>query len=254
MRLYKYRSLAKDSIDYTLNIFSSREAYFARPDSFNDPFEFMPILSFASSRKSYNKLIDDLLKRKTGLNRHKRNNYFAESFHHKSHSLQRAKNAKVLKNMIREVIGNCGVYCLSSDPLNILMWSHYADYHRGICIGFDGNEANPFFGRAQQVIYSLNYPVVNVIKGTPEKNAEKIFLTKSDQWKYEKEWRIIEHDHGSGVYCFEKSTIKELIFGVKTDPEHIDYIKNVLDQHQIFPCLYKARLNNNSFKIVLERL
>ncbi len=253
MYLYKYRSLAKDSIDFTLKIFSSQEAYFSQPDSFNDPFEFKPKVSFDSSKKNHNKFINNSLERMTELNRYQRKRFTAEISHNKSLNLRKIENAEKLSNMITEAVGKCGVYCLSSDPLNILMWSHYADCHKGICIGFDGGDTNSFFGRAQQVIYSINYPVVNIIKELP-KNSENIFITKSDLWAYEKEWRIIDHDHGSGIYCFEKNAIKKLIFGVKTNPKHIEHIKGVLDQNQIYPSLYKARLHKNCYKIVLEEL
>ena len=37
--LYKYRSLADGSKEYTLDIFRKCELFFAAPSSFNDPFD-----------------------------------------------------------------------------------------------------------------------------------------------------------------------------------------------------------------------
>jgi DUF2971 family protein len=41
------------------------------------------------------------------------------------------------------IIGHRRLYCLTPDPCSTLMWSHYADNHRGICLEFD--TANPPF-------------------------------------------------------------------------------------------------------------
>jgi hypothetical protein len=31
-----------------------------------------------------------------------------------------------------------GIYCVSTNYDDVLMWSHYADSHKGICLEFDG--------------------------------------------------------------------------------------------------------------------
>ena len=36
-----------------------------------------------------------------------------------------------------------GIISLTTNNNNLLMWSHYADEHKGIVIGFDINENNP---------------------------------------------------------------------------------------------------------------
>jgi hypothetical protein len=46
----------------------------------------------------------------------------------------------------QQVIGDHRLYCLTADPCSMLMWSHYADNHRGICLEFD--TANPLFSEA----------------------------------------------------------------------------------------------------------
>jgi hypothetical protein len=79
------------------------------------------------------------------------------------------------------------VYCLSRFPDVNLMWAHYTDGHRGICLEF--STRNPVFAVAQQVNYCKTLPRQEVQDG--EEEALKILLTKSDDWKYEEEYRII---------------------------------------------------------------
>jgi hypothetical protein len=67
------------------------------------------------------------------------------------------------------------------------MWSHYAANHTGICLEFDIH--NLLFSEAMEVTYRVKYP-----RWAPpdmEQIAFNMFLTKSDAWKDEQEFRII---------------------------------------------------------------
>lgn len=44
---------------------------------------------------------------------------------------------QALKNTKDEMAQQCGLLCFSLDWHNPLLWSHYADRHRGIALGFD---------------------------------------------------------------------------------------------------------------------
>jgi hypothetical protein len=79
---------------------------------------------------------------------------------------------------------------------NILMWSHYAENHRGVCLEFDASVR--LFGSAMAVQYRKDYPsfTVNV------QNADGVLqtiLTKSDVWSYENEFRIVGAIRGNGL-------------------------------------------------------
>jgi hypothetical protein len=84
--------------------------------------------------------------------------------------------------------GRWKLYCLSPLVDSTLMWSHYGDNHKGICLEFGVD--NPVFGSAQEVSYLSSYP-----KWAPHSlmnPAEPhVLLTKSDDWKYEHEYRVI---------------------------------------------------------------
>lgn len=67
------------------------------------------------------------------------------------------------------------------------MWSHYADNHRGICLEFD--TANPLFSEALGVVYCSEYP--RWLPHEMERIAFEMLLTKAEDWKYEREFRII---------------------------------------------------------------
>lgn len=98
------------------------------------------------------------------------------------------------------------VGCLCADNKNRLMWSHYADSHKGFCIEYDFssiyNELSDII--VLPVIYSKERQdipwklAMDFSKGLDVNETEKnrvmllTLLTKDDEWNYEKEWRIIK--------------------------------------------------------------
>src|ERR1700704_3968385 len=54
-----------------------------------------------------------------------------------------------LSAVVQREISKRRIYCLTPIPHSILMWSHYADNHRGVCLEFD--TANRLFSLAMKV-------------------------------------------------------------------------------------------------------
>lgn len=92
--------------------------------------------------------------------------------------------------------------CLATDYKNRLMWSHYADSHKGFCIEYDfsGTDETTLSMTPFPVVYSEERPLIPwkaAIDNTPQNNAEATLqlmlglLTKDAAWEYENEWRMI---------------------------------------------------------------
>jgi hypothetical protein len=86
-----------------------------------------------------------------------------------------------------EVLERWRIYCLTPKPASTLMWSHYGDGHRGICLEF--HVGNPVFLNAWEVKYSAVYP--NWVPHRALEYAMAMIFTKSDEWSYEEEFRIL---------------------------------------------------------------
>ena len=92
------------------------------------------------------------------------------------------------------------VVSLSQVPSSILMWSHYSDAHKGFCIEYDFSSIS-----ADDLRRRLCFPVYYRKKLTDATryfaqrdpaNVNNLFgqylcLLKSDEWAYEREWRIV---------------------------------------------------------------
>jgi hypothetical protein len=116
-----------------------------------------------------------------------------------------------------------GVICFTKDWSNPLMWAHYADKHRGVCLGFDIDD---------ELLHEINYvsgkllPIVNMDLdggGLTERFVEEILFTKHEYWRYEDEVRVYvpleKIDQSTGFYftSFAKNMVlKEVIIGARS--------------------------------------
>ena len=98
-----------------------------------------------------------------------------------------ARYREVALNRIREV----GVFCVTPNRTNELMWAHYADSNRGICVGFHATRGP--LAVASPVEYSDVAPMYDryVVEG-----FRNIFVTKRERWRYEEEYRLVSLDVG----------------------------------------------------------
>lgn len=141
------------------------------------------------------------------------------------------------------------------------MWSHYADSHKGICIGFDSQHSffkdyvkNEEYKLIEKVIYSKNR-VKLPMRRRQEKLILKNYFTKSVDWKYEKEIRIIspinlaiKDNQNENVYLINvpHSAVSEIIIGNKVLPENEIEIRKFCEKNRI-DFVYKSLISEMKF-------
>ena len=109
-------------------------------------------------------------------------------------------------------LGAMGVYCLSADKASLLMWAHYSACHKGFCLGFTTTQRP--FAIAKEITYERKLPVASFVVDSQEAFIAKMLLTKSHEWRYEKEWRIID-DEIPGLVPYQAESLAEVIFGLE---------------------------------------
>lgn len=85
------------------------------------------------------------------------------------------------------------IACFSEKCDSMLMWSHYSDEHRGICVGYNLHELIEKYN-CFPVIYSNKMPQRKELDIGKKDRLYESILTKSKDWEYEAEWRIIDID------------------------------------------------------------
>lgn len=126
-----------------------------------------------------------------------------------------------LQRTRKQVFRERGLICFSKSWSNPVLWSHYADGHRGLCLGIDV---------PSQYVCDVNYVPQRIEPSLSLENVERIktelfqkdlIRTKYAHWKYEDEARIF---HALDADCEENGmffadfaeanmTISEVIIG-----------------------------------------
>jgi len=130
-----------------------------------------------------------------------------------------------------------GVLSLSARWDSTLMWSHYADYHKGFCIGFFEEKIrnSNFFARGGLVAYNPEdeFPFIDPMDDDRMTRAFTETHTKAYDWAYEREYRAVK-TFREGNQSVKDRTITisddffaELILGLNISPEHKDNIIKV---------------------------
>lgn len=250
--LYRYRSLAGQAASFLERTICGNELYFASPSTFNDPFDCRPSFSMQASNAQLKKYYAGVLSRQaTHMNRADRR---AESRQIATNPMRKPTNPKNLtefKATYHETITNrIGLLCLSEVPDDPLMWSHYADSHRGVCLAF--NWQTEFFGQSQPVIYQKKRPIINPVFQTKEEMLDHALLTKSDHWKYEKEWRIIHYRSGAGAYSFPSLALTGVILGAQMADSNVAIVHRWLSLRTTATSIFRAALSDTEFKIRID--
>ena len=167
----------------------------------------------------------------------------------------------------QQIVRSWGLYCLSLVPDNNVMWTHYADEHRGFCLRFS-NVPNQLFGvelkpedrgkipkilRPIKVQYSAEFPVVNCFIDEGKILAEKTCLTKKEQWAHEQEWRIVDLN-GPGPHQFPPQCLTGVIFGCRMSEEHEKMIRNWCEDRQPAIKYYQARQSEDSYRLHFDEI
>jgi hypothetical protein len=151
---------------------------------------------------------------------------------------------KVREDILNQ-INYYGVVCYSTNEHNILMWSHYADNHKGMCLVFD--VPNPIDKYLFKVNYLEDLPNIKYDMKEFLPEIRKIITTKSKDWEYEQEYREVKiYKDKHSPYC---GKLVEIIFGCKCTKEDIEFVINVSNANYNDIIISKKNIDKNSFKL-----
>ena len=240
-RLYKYR----DFSNLTLDMVVSDNLYFADPATFNDPLDSRPCVHVDLDESELEKIVRALVEQRisaemsaaaktmrvTGSrmtdhiergSRHQADQVIAEieysatnpeyaSEDYKSFLLGHHIELELLRQYEK------GIVSLAERADCPLMWSHYGDQHRGVCLGYSvpaesaSDVRKVEYGGSRRVETSK---VAAMLAGSDVARSqvdEAVLLRKADSWRYEQEWRLI----GSRELQSSPLELEEIVFGMR---------------------------------------
>lgn len=282
--LFRYRKIT----DYTLSDFDKNIISLSHASSFNDPYD---SLIKADKQKFINNILNINNKDKI-INLMEQNPDFLNKFNLNTEiQKQLILFINDLKNVPNEeieqlLLSNQGVInfifniawknvfiylkstpriaCFSEDVTSNVMWSHYADSHKGFVIEYDFNDyinrcincekqclnrhnesllpvrySEERFDATHLLIYSANLFLMQqfIQNGTALLDDQlvvyKALLNKSTDWSYEKEWRLISLSDNPN--CMEQITLKPkaIYLGFDTRPINSKILKQLAKEKNI---------------------
>jgi len=262
--LFKYRTLSeKKDKERVKEIFEDQKVWFSSPKDFNDPFEFQ--FTPSSDATTYEKIeayAHILKKRNSTLTN---NAAIAEAG---STILSMGENGvkkweqSRLANF-KKILANTGIFSLAKHNNDILMWSHYADKHRGICIEFCpirngklNKKLADFFCQALEVSYpdENDLPTINLYKCQTEELLRKSALTKARHWKYEGEWRILDRKGGPGKKSIPEGIISSVILGCQIEKKVREWVVDLISTYPTPVNVYETRIKPGYYEIEFRQI
>ncbi|MDR0833391.1 MAG: DUF2971 domain-containing protein [Candidatus Symbiothrix sp.] len=217
--LYKYTTF-----DTGLKIIESGKIRFSVPTDFNDPFDCQLTIDTDNSDDELD-LYVELLAKERGLTE-KQKTEFRTKIQDSDYRF------KLTNKAVKEATQELGISCFSLQQDNLLLWAHYAEKHNGIVLKLDILKDTSFFMTPYPINYIIQYPIFNDVRDDYFKGGgylTKILVeTKSLDWQYENEVRIMKQ--GRGDYHINKEAITDVIFGCQVfDSEKSKFVKIAQD-------------------------
>ena len=164
---------------------------------------------------------------------------------------------EVLKRTSEKIADVHGALCFSRSWNNILMWSHYADKHKGICLGFD--VPNKYINEVKYITKVDHVGNIKALsRGRKVRMINRLNCSKYAGWCYEEEVRMKgsrEEMDGETSQHFvnfgENLKLKEVIAGARF-PMTRRPIQNALKGYPKSVRVVKLRPSAVRFELIID--
>jgi hypothetical protein len=152
-----------------------------------------------------------------------------------------------------DIAQSVGLLCFSADWCDPLIWAHYSDKHKGLCLGFEipSEVEEAQIGKVDYISAPLPFPADFRLLGTQQQLAmvKKMILTKYRNWEYEHEirtWTDLEEEFFN--FCEVLQLVEVIIGAGSTLPA--GEITRALGSMADHVTVKKARASHNKFEMV----
>lgn len=162
---------------------------------------------------------------------------------------------KHIKNVVSVLSKEHGVLCFSESWQSTLMWAHYADKHKGVCLGFE-IEDGPHLTKIEYVQKRMASPIDfnKPLGGVDAAVLTTCLNVKHSGWKYEKErrLRVSLQEKRDGMYYnpFNNGMeLREVIIGARSSLSIVDVAEAIGSQPDADVEIWTARAAHATFSM-----
>lgn len=192
---------------------------YAQPNTYNDPFELLPEIRMMREHSSKDIPMEiDISGGKNEIHR----------FEIQANSLIEYKFRET-NTLIEKACEKIGTTCFSESnskvPVNVLMWAHYAESHKGVALQLkDDSSLLPYLSKIE---YREKRPVIDGEKFFANRKITfRDLYIKSSHWSYESEYRHAKKlddctkiKDGLYVSKLNSSKLQRIVLGVNASDE-----------------------------------
>lgn len=280
-RLYKYRAFSNRTLDMVV----SDKLHFADPSTFNDPLDARAYVKVDVAEDVLEKVLRALVEQRVAaemraaaktmqVGRGRAETHIRRASHRAAderisdieynatnpdyRDAVTGKFALLRSNINRELLRQYdrGIVSLSERVDCPLMWSHYGDQHRGICIGYSvprdavDSVRRVRYGGSRSIKVSK---VAEMLKGdgvARREVDEAMLLRKAEDWRYEQEWRLL------GARGLNDSTLEleEVVFGMRCEASVKYAVMKALEGRDGHVGFRESREQPDSFDLKMDDL
>ena len=169
------------------------------------------------------------------------------------------EDRKHIKQVVSVLSKGHGVLCFSASWKSTLMWAHYGDKHKGMCLGFE-IEDGPHLTKIEYASKRLPSPIdfSKPLAGIDQDMLTKCLNVKHSGWKYEKEYRlrVSLKDRRDGLYYFpfcSSMELREIIIGARSSLSIVDVAEAVGKEPEADVKIWTARAAHSAFNMCTNR-
>lgn len=251
-RLYKYLDFNEGS----LKAISDATLKFTSPKDFNDPFDCLASYSDDFVNLSIKKQREHLYHASNSKKLSPANKLMAGA-RAKRRAKSNIQDGGIFSPLRDKDIG---VLSLSSNKDNLLMWAHYCRHHTGFVLEFEPEWYGSYEDSeilkslvALKVNYSSDRPVLEGKENASQK-LDKLLLTKSVNWEYESEFRVIDNVRKAGIHPYKRELLKAVYAGAKMGSNDRKTLKETIvtanNRHGLNIQAFQMNLQKYSFSLV----
>lgn len=250
LALYRYCDVTEKGIEYFEDLIANNRTMYSSPLHFNDPFDCRVRYDFRNRREDVVARYAEYLTRKgIGDLAQAEREVPAEMTELVKWQETRCQNISL-------GLANSGMLCLTTSCDDLVMWTHYAKHHTGICVQFRLHDTSDmeqvdFFAQARAINYVSEAPLINWIHDDRPEIVQKVFFTKAIPFSYEQEWRIVHYDKSPGVKSIPKGIIAAVILGVNMNPRDKERVVEACTRYKGQVEIVQAELNPVPYSLAL---
>lgn len=253
---YLYKHIAIDSEMGVFGIFTNNQLKYNYPGFFNDPFD----------------CLFDITINIDGFNKEEFEKFIGKEIPNEVWDVYSTNIKKNLndKDLFRKHVNKLrnemlSITCFNSNPLSILMWSHYANNHQGMLLEFKfpRKDAKLF---PIPVFYDDEYQTINaswrqLVDIDPESEfildiTRTTIFRKSTEWSYEKEFRLIGNSQSNPqmplLQNYPPEYLSSVIMGAKLEDTTViqklkSEVENFNKKHSLQIEIFKSQLKEGHY-------